>query len=534
MVAKPSIAAKGHVMTRRRTPLEALAQVTRFRREPVREATPVADVCIIVEGAYPYIVGGVSGWLQDLMTHLPEVSFHIVAIKAGQAPLEWKLAPPSNVIAISEIALTPERTAPSSINPRTVGRILSNAARFIEAGEPSDFAQLLQSLEKIPSGTSAGDLLSHSATFERIRDDYLKTYPQSSFHHYFWANQALLGGLLAICLAPLPRAKCYHTISTGFAGLFGARASLVHQRPLCLTEHGIYLLERQIEILMANWIGDQVEGGLALSDGYADLRDFWQHAFEHYSSVCYARSEKIIALYAANNAVQQRLGASPERLVSIPNGIDASGFADLLDQRNRDRPLVALLGRVVPIKDVKTFIRAADIVHAHNPQIDFVVLGPIDEDKDYAKECIELAQSLSCRDVMSFAGRVNIKEWLPKIDLLVLTSLSEAQPLVILEGGACGIPVVAPDVGSCREMIEGKEPGDAHGGVVTPLVNPNATAQAIEKILLTPGLRDELGQALKNRVIQSYDHPSIINRYRNVYSELTRLQPDSATQISSN
>lgn len=87
-------------MTRRRTPLEALAQVTRFRREPVREATPVADVCIIVEGAYPYIVGGVSGWLQDLMTHLPEVSFHIVAIKAGQAPLEWKLAPPSNVIAI--------------------------------------------------------------------------------------------------------------------------------------------------------------------------------------------------------------------------------------------------------------------------------------------------------------------------------------------------------------------------------------------------------------------------------------------------
>jgi glycosyltransferase involved in cell wall biosynthesis len=83
-------------------------------------------------------------------------------------------------------------------------------------------------------------------------------------------------------------------------------------------------------------------------------------------------------------------------------------------------------------------------------------------------------------------------------------------------------------------MIEGKEPGDAHGGVVTPLVNPNATAQAIEKILLTPGLRDELGQALKNRVIQSYDHPSIINRYRNVYSELTRLQPDSATQISSN
>lgn len=531
MVAEPSIAAKGRVMTRRRSPREILAHVTRSRREPVRPSAPMADVCIIVEGAYPYIVGGVSGWLQDLMTHLPEVSFHIVAIKAGQAPLEWKLTPPANVIAISEIALTPERTAPSSINSGTVERVVANAARFIAAGEPSDFVRLLRSLEKIPSGTSAGDLLSHSATFERIRDDYLKTYPQSSFHHYFWANQALLGGLLAICLAPLPPAKCYHTISTGFAGLFGARASLVHKRPLCLTEHGIYLLERQIEILMANWIGDQVEGGLALSNGYADLRDFWQHAFEHYSSVCYAQSEKIIALYNANNAVQQRLGASPERLVAIPNGIDASGFADLVDQRNPDRPLVALLGRVVPIKDVKTFIRAADIVHAQHPEIDFVVLGPIDEDKDYAKECLDLVQSLSCRDVMTFAGRVNIKEWLPKIDLLVLTSLSEAQPLVILEGGACGIPVVAPDVGSCREMIEGKDPGDAHGGVVTPLVNPNATAQAISKILFTPGLRDDLGQALKTRVIQSYDHPSIINHYRNVYSELTHLPSGSAAPM---
>jgi glycosyltransferase involved in cell wall biosynthesis len=356
-------------------------------------------------------------------------------------------------------------------------------------------------------------------------------HPQSSFHHYFWANQALLGGLLAICLAPLPRAKCYHTISTGFAGLFGARASLVNQRPLCLTEHGIYLLERKIEILMANWIGDQVEGGLALSDGYADLRDFWQHAFEHYSSVCYARSKIIIALYNANNAVQQRLGASPERLISIPNGIDASGFADLTDQRNPERPLVALLGRVVPIKDIKTFIRAADIVHTHHPEIDFVVLGPIDEDRDYAKECIELARSLPCRDAIKFVGRVSIKDWLPKIDLLVLTSLSEAQPLVILEGGACGIPVVAPDVGSCREMIEGKEQGDAHGGVVTPLVNPNATAQAIKKILLTPGLRDELGQVLKKRVAESYDHPSIINRYRSVYNALTSLQTNSSVPM---
>lgn len=107
---------------------------------------------------------------------------------------------------------------------------------------------------------------------------------------------------------------------------------------------------------------------------------------------------------------------------------------------------------------------------------------------------------------------------MPRIDLLVLTSLSEAQPLVILEGGACHIPVVAPDVGSCREMLVDGSLGP--GGIITPLVNPAATAKAIIDIISDPETRVIMGRNLRMRVERDYSHSNIIERYRAVYDHL--------------
>lgn len=76
-------------------------------RSAPREAGEEADVCLIVEGAYPYVIGGVSGWLQDLITYLPEIRFHVVAIKAGPAPLPFRMTPPANVVGVTEIGPPP-------------------------------------------------------------------------------------------------------------------------------------------------------------------------------------------------------------------------------------------------------------------------------------------------------------------------------------------------------------------------------------------------------------------------------------------
>src|SRR3546814_18617729 len=83
------------------------------------------------------------------------------------------------------------------------------------------------------------------------------------------------------------------------------------------------------------------------------------------------------------------------------------------------------------------------------------ILGPFDEDPGYCQECRDLVAMLGLGETVKFMGQVKLDDWLGRIDAIVLTSISEAQPLVILEAGAAGVPTVATDVGACREMILG-------------------------------------------------------------------------------
>jgi glycosyltransferase involved in cell wall biosynthesis len=484
--------------------------------------TAQPDVCLIVEGAYPYVVGGVANWMHDLILSLPDIEFSLVAIKPDDHPLPWKMTPPPNVSNVVEVSLAAGTARPRRLPPKTVRQIGDLLLEFITEGRKSILRMLIERLSEIRPAPRPGDLLSNPQMFDIFLDNYEQNFRATSFHHYFWAMRNLMGGCLAMLLAPLPRAGVYHCLSTGFAGLMAARATYEYRRPAFVTEHGIYFLERQIEVMMSAWIGDQIECGLSIEERNGDLRDLWIKTFSSYTRACYEACDPIIALYQANNAVQLGLGAPKQRLRVISNGINPGRFDSSKDERDPHHPLVALIGRVVPIKDIKTFIRAAALIHNELPNTRFAVLGPEDEDKDYAAECHQLVSDLGLAEVFSFTGRVNVGEWLSRIDVNVLTSLSEAQPLVILEGGLCGIPVVAPDVGSCREIIEGRNPTvEAPGGIVTALVDPAETAKAIASLLRDIETRHAMGAALQHRVLKDYDIASIIAQYAELYQTLS-------------
>ena len=87
-------------------------------------------------------------------------------------------------------------------------------------------------------------------------------------------------------------------------------------------------------------------------------------------------------------------------------------------------------------------------------------MGPSDEEKEYAKECLELVELLGVEDVI-FTGKVDVTEYLGRMDMTILTSISEGQPLTILESFAAKKPVIATDVGNCRGLIYGE--GDSFG-----------------------------------------------------------------------
>jgi glycosyltransferase involved in cell wall biosynthesis len=119
---------------------------------------------------------------------------------------------------------------------------------------------------------------------------------------------------------------------------------------------------------------------------------------------------------------------------------------------------------------------------------------------------------------------VQVDEWLPKLDLHVLTSISESQPLAILEASAFGLPTVSSDVGACREMLEGRPGKDAllgPSGLVTPVASPEATAAAIVTLAGDPRRHAAMALAGRRRVDAFYRIEDFFAAYRRLYGELS-------------
>jgi glycosyltransferase involved in cell wall biosynthesis len=106
---------------------------------------------------------------------------------------------------------------------------------------------------------------------------------------------------------------------------------------------------------------------------------------------------------------------------------------------------------------------------------------------------------------------------------VVLTSFSEGQPLVILEAYAEGLPVIASDVGACREMIEGRLAEDralGPSGIVTRVAAPKETAAAMVMLAKDSRLRRRMGMAGRKRVTTFYQRREMLAKYRALYGAM--------------
>lgn len=494
-------------------------------RVPLANPARETDVCILVEGCYPYIPGGVSAWIDWLIRSQGDTSFQVVALWPKPTVQPPRYALPPNVVALHHLYLQDFGAEPVKALPLPEGidELAVALGDLMAKGGIAALGRLRDAVERTRAKLPLPVLFNSPVAWEIARKSYEAEMPYGSFLHFFWAWRALLGGLLATLEFPLPRARVYHTISTGYAGVLAARAALETGRPAILTEHGIYTNERRIELLMADWVADTVDKGHALDDPRFDLRDMWVRAFEAYARTCYEGVTDIITLYEDNQRAQRLLGAAPQRSRVIANGIDPRRFAGLQPVADDARPTVALIGRVVAIKDVKTFIAAVGLLKQRLADVEALILGPTDEDPDYYDACRQLVLDLRLETTVIFTGTVNIADYLGRIHVVALTSLSESQPLVILEAGAAGIPFVATNVGSCREILEGRadeSPALGPGGIITGLVAPGEIADALEALLTDPVRRRAYGWTLRERVTRVYTAERAVEAYRDLYQNL--------------
>ncbi|HEX5359506.1 MAG TPA: GT4 family glycosyltransferase PelF [Fluviicoccus sp.] len=503
----------------------------------IRQGTR-ADIGLLLEGTFPYVSGGVSSWVNQIIRGFPEYTFALCFI--GSRPQDYgdmRYALPDNVVHLETHYLHDGREKPPVVERQGDAAVFREVRALHEqyratppgGGCPSMIGRILS--HRARGAYREEDFLYSRESWNFITEQYRAHCTDPSFVDYFWTVRIMhapLWRLMDIADGFIP-VRAFHTISTGYAGFLGALLKVMTGKPLLLSEHGIYTKERKIDLFQAEWIRDN-RGVLEKdSSEVAYFRHLWVRFFEALGRECYTNADRIISLYEANRQRQIRDGAPADRTENIPNGINLPALQRARARRPDGVPrTVCLIGRVVPIKDVKTFIRAMRTVANRLPDVQAWIAGPEDEDPAYARDCRTLAAGLGLADTVQFLGFQRVDELLPKVGVLALSSISEALPLVILEGYAAGVPCVATDVGSCRQLVEGLDGPDRQlgpAGRVVGIADPQALAEAVIALLDDEAAWREAQAAGIARVERYYTQDLMFAAYREVYGTALAESP---------
>ena len=467
-------------------------------------------VCIVAEGCYPYVVGGVSGWIDSMIRSFPDIDFIVLSIISDRSlSAKFQYSLPDNVSAVYEAYLNDydwdERKGRN--RAKRLNKEQYEALRSIVLNHKTNWDVLFDMFQN--ERFSIDDLLMGADFLNIIQECYERRYPQIVFSDFLWTMRSIYLPMFLILKTELPKADIYHCVATGYAGILGSMAKYLYGSKLLLSEHGIYTREREEELLKANWVNGV-------------CKDIWIDQFRKMSQLAYARADKVTALYSHARNLQIDLGCEPEKTVITPNGITVERFRNIPGKTEEDFGYINIgaIVRVTPIKDVKTMIRAFSFAKAKMSNLKLWIMGPLDEDEEYASECFDLVDTMKIPDVV-FTGSVDVKEYIGRMDFMLLTSISEGQPLTILEGYAARKPVIATDVGNCRELIYGEE-GDDCGtaGILTHIMNTEELAQACITLAKSPERRIHMGECGYQRVCKYFRIEQMRERYREIYDEL--------------
>lgn len=497
-----------------------------------------ANVCLLLEGTYPYVRGGVSSWVRQLIEGMPNLTFSIVFLGGSADEYdEPSYEIPANVVHIENHFLIgsdkepmikrkfwnrkTDKTALFDLNHRLHDRLALEEGA-VGPDVVRNFTGILTNSDAI----TRTDLLHSDEAWESIREKYIEAPPGLDFNHFFWTVRTMHSPLftLANIVNNAPSADLYHSVSTGYAGYLGAMLKNKTGAPYIISEHGIYTKEREIDLAHVDWIPEDIDPfRVGLDDNMGYLRQTWIRFFKSLGKMSYSAADQVYTLFNGNRLRQIEDGADETRLTIIPNGVAVDKLKSI--RRPDDAPVppvVALIGRIVPIKDIKTFIRGMRIVCAKVPDAQGWLVGPEDEDPTYVAECRALIESFGLQDSVKLLGFQKLDEIFPQVGLTVLTSVSEGQPLTTLEGFAAGIPSVTTDVGSCSELIHGGSDEDkaiGSAGEIVPIANPGLFAEAVIPLLTDREKWLAASKVAIQRAETYYDEKEMLDRYHGIYQD---------------
>ena len=505
------------------------------------------DVAIVMESTYPYLKGGVSAVVHDIITGNPDLTFGIIHITwDSHSPLKDLYGMPDNVAWVKVLYLSMEEHQEDFLRarPRDLRmnrrqrrelsrRILGALLALAQDGQTEPLWDLisegLSASRRYPVWAILG-----TREFMEAYDDMMPDLGMS-MTDIFWCLRDFFSLAYAVLAEPVPRAQVYHAHTTGYAMLLGVNAAREHGTKVLLTEHNLYVRDT---------VNTLLERRLDLNVRLTDYRTFdvtgrermWMAWWLEMGRLCYPYAYASTYLYPRAITEANELGGDSGRAIVIPNGIvtsefDASYAARLaaieeIKKEGADKHLWKLvyIARVVPIKGLLDMIDSVRLMVDRGLNIHLDVCGPTEHMPSYFEQCLTRIVEQGLESVITIRGTVKVRELLPEFDLFVLPSYNEGLPVVSLETMGAGIPTVSTDVGAVRSVVEDMivtddgQTWDPCGIIIEP-GDPAVMADKVQEVISDVDLYERLSLNARGRVEAAYDLVKVNASYNKIYRQ---------------
>lgn len=224
--------------------------------------------------------------------------------------------------------------------------------------------------------------------------------------------------------------------------------------------------------------------------------------------------------------IRERIvGSSRIRLIA-GSGVDIQRFVPV--EPPAGDPIVMLVGRMLWDKGVGEFVEAVARLKRQEVRARFVLVGRCDQGNPTAITKTQLQQWTQEHGIEWWGHREDLPTVIGQATLVVLPSYREGLPKVLLEAAACGKAVIATDVPGCRSVVHHE-----HTGLLVPVRDAAALADAIAKLLGNAELRAVLGANARQCVVQDHASERISAAFLALYRELLGSSAPVPTMTSS-
>lgn len=464
---------------------------------------------MVNEGTYPYAMGGVSVWCDQLIRGLSAHEWEVVALTVdGTETSAWER--PENLVSIRNIPMWGPHAPLHSRRPgkEFLGPFADLVATLLapmsdhadtDAQHRQRFVDALHGLYDAAQHEDVPHALTSPAALTLLMDEWNAIYGDGLSLADALQVTILLEHMLRPLFAEPVRADIVHCSMNGLTMLVGMAARWRYGTPVLMSEHGIYLRERYL-----SYVNDGAPHAVKVL-----LLSF----FRMLAWAGYLVADALAPHSSYNRRWQLRGGASPEIMWTMYNGVQPEDFPPVVDEP--ESPCIVYMGRIDPIKDLHTLIRSFRLVLDEMPEARLRIFGGTAPDSiAYRDSCQQLVEELGLTGSAFLEGQVDAPvHAYHSSSLVVLSSISEGFPYTVVEAMACQRTVVCTDVGGVKEAV-------ADTGMVVPPRNPEMMAQACLRLLRDDALRHSLATAARQRVLERFTLERALADYLRLYESL--------------